>query len=46
MSFIFLQVLGGKYVLRMAIGSTLTEETHVREAWDIIQHNASNLLQK
>jgi len=29
--------LRGKYVLRMAIGARLTEERHVREAWDLIQ---------
>lgn len=28
--------LRGKYVLRMAIGSRMTEERHVREAWDLM----------
>ncbi|NNG00003.1 MAG: aminotransferase class V-fold PLP-dependent enzyme [Desulfobacteraceae bacterium] len=29
-------VLGGKYTLRMAIGTWKTEETHVRQAWERI----------
>jgi aromatic-L-amino-acid decarboxylase len=30
-----------RYVLRMAIGATLTEERHVREAWELIRDLAS-----
>jgi aromatic-L-amino-acid decarboxylase len=30
-------VLGGKFALRMVIGSRLTEERHVRRAWDLIR---------
>ena len=34
---------GRRYVLRAAIGATLTRETHVREAWRIIQNHADQL---
>jgi aromatic-L-amino-acid decarboxylase len=30
-------VLGGKFCLRLVIGSRLTEEAHVRRAWDLIR---------
>jgi aromatic-L-amino-acid decarboxylase len=30
-------VLDGKYTLRMSIGGTLTEERHVRAAWELIK---------
>ena len=30
-------VVDGKVVLRMAIGATLTEQRHVRAAWDLLQ---------
>jgi aromatic-L-amino-acid/L-tryptophan decarboxylase len=33
-------------MLRCAIGSTLTEERHVREAWTVVQNVASSLLAK
>lgn len=36
--------LRGKYVLRMAIAARLTEERHVREAWELIQKTAGELL--
>jgi aromatic-L-amino-acid/L-tryptophan decarboxylase len=32
--------LGGRYVLRMCIGSAGTGERHVREAWDLIRERA------
>ncbi|MFM9995809.1 MAG: pyridoxal-dependent decarboxylase [Phycisphaerales bacterium] len=35
--------LAGRYVLRMAIGATATEERHVRAAWDLIGGLASRL---
>lgn len=38
--------LSGKIVLRCAIGAPLTEEKHVKEAWKIIQEEASYLLHK
>ncbi|NP_001152297.2 Tyrosine decarboxylase [Zea mays] len=38
--------VGGVYMLRCAIGSTLTEERHVREAWTVVQNVASSLLAK
>ncbi len=36
--------LKGKYVLRLAIGSRMTEESHVREAWKLIRTKAAELL--
>jgi len=36
--------LRGKYVLRMAIGARLTEERHVRKAWELIKSTADELL--
>ena len=35
--------LRGKYVLRMAIGARMTEEHHVREAWELIQEKSEEL---
>jgi tyrosine decarboxylase len=37
---------GGIYMLRCAVGSTLTEERHVREAWKVVQEQATLLLRK
>ncbi|CAN6381305.1 unnamed protein product [Urochloa humidicola] len=37
---------GGVYMLRCAIGSTLTEERHVIEAWKVVQDRAADLLGK
>ncbi|KAK3150693.1 hypothetical protein QOZ80_3AG0236440 [Eleusine coracana subsp. coracana] len=37
---------GGIYMLRCAIGSTLTEERHVRDAWKVVQERATSLLRK
>lgn len=36
--------LKGRYVLRMAIGQRTTGERHVREAWELIQQEARELL--
>jgi aromatic-L-amino-acid decarboxylase len=36
--------LRGKYVLRMAIASRLTEEKHVCDAWELIQTTAERIL--
>ena len=36
--------LRGKYVLRMAIGARMTDERHVREAWELIQEKSAELL--
>ncbi len=36
--------LRGKYVLRMAIGARMTDERHVREAWELMQEKSSELL--
>ncbi|XP_062222648.1 tyrosine decarboxylase-like [Phragmites australis] len=38
--------VGGIYMLRCAIGSTLTEESHVLEAWKVVQDRAASLLHK
>jgi aromatic-L-amino-acid decarboxylase len=37
-------VLGGRYVLRMAIGATATREEHVRGAWALIRRCAADVL--
>ncbi|GJP36997.1 hypothetical protein CLOM_g8768 [Closterium sp. NIES-68] len=39
-------VLSGHYVLRMAIGAVKTEMRHVQAAWELIQMEASKLLQE
>ncbi|EES03681.1 tyrosine decarboxylase 1 [Sorghum bicolor] len=39
-------MVGGIYMLRCAIGSTLTEERHVQEAWKVVQDRAASLLRK
>jgi aromatic-L-amino-acid decarboxylase len=36
--------LRGKYVLRMSIAARLTQEKHVRDAWELIQSTAKELL--
>ncbi|EEE50868.1 hypothetical protein OsJ_31323 [Oryza sativa Japonica Group] len=38
--------VGGVYMLRCAVGSTLTEERHVREAWKVVQDRATSILSK
>ncbi|KAJ3669993.1 hypothetical protein LUZ60_010317 [Juncus effusus] len=38
-------VIGGIYVLRFAVGATLTEDQHVQNAWKVIQHHADLLPQ-
>ena len=35
--------LRGRLTIRMAIGQRTTQERHVREAWDLIIHNAGQL---
>ncbi|XP_006299006.2 tyrosine decarboxylase 1 [Capsella rubella] len=44
--FISHTALSGKIVLRCAIGAPLTEEKHVKEAWKVIQDEASFVLLK
>ncbi|CAL4976402.1 unnamed protein product [Urochloa decumbens] len=39
-------MVGGVYMLRCAVGSTLTEDRHVREAWKVVQDRAASLLRK
>jgi tyrosine decarboxylase len=38
--------VGGVYMLRCAIGSTLTEERHVSDAWKVVQDRAASQLRK
>lgn len=38
--------LMGKYTIRMVVGQRMTEERHVRLAWDIIRREAEALLKK
>ena len=38
------QVLSGKFVLRFAVGAPLTEESHVKAAWKVLQDQATILL--
>ncbi|KAH0909335.1 hypothetical protein HID58_032656 [Brassica napus] len=44
--FISHTALSGKMVLRFSIGAPLTEQKHVKEAWKVIQEEASYLLGK
>ncbi|CAO2176538.1 unnamed protein product [Urochloa humidicola] len=37
-------VVGGRSVLRFAVGSTLQEERHVRDAWELIRKTAGEIL--
>ncbi|KAJ4801749.1 Tyrosine decarboxylase [Rhynchospora pubera] len=37
-------VIGGIYVIRFAVGATLTEEHHVRDAWKVVQQHTTLLL--
>jgi aromatic-L-amino-acid/L-tryptophan decarboxylase len=37
-------VLGGRYVIRMSIGQTNTEERHVASAWKMLRETASRML--
>ncbi|KAG6384555.1 hypothetical protein SASPL_155624 [Salvia splendens] len=37
-------VVGGVYVIRVAVGATLTEDRHVNLAWDVVQEHASQML--
>ncbi|MCL7036626.1 hypothetical protein MKW94_011009 [Papaver nudicaule] len=39
-------VVGGVYMIRFAVGSTLTEERHVIHAWKILQEHADLILGK
>lgn len=39
-------VVGGRFVLRFAVGSTLQEERHVRSAWELIQKTTTEMLEK
>ncbi|CAL4996530.1 unnamed protein product [Urochloa decumbens] len=37
-------VVGGRFVLRFAVGSTLQEERHVRGAWELIRKTTGEIL--
>ncbi|XP_047056585.1 tyrosine decarboxylase-like [Lolium rigidum] len=39
-------MVGGMYILRCAIGSKLTQDRHVKDAWEVVQDRASSLLLK
>ncbi|KAF3665438.1 hypothetical protein FXO37_11017 [Capsicum annuum] len=37
-------IAGGIYMLRFAVGATLTEDRHVISAWELIKESAHTLL--
>ncbi|TVU15505.1 hypothetical protein EJB05_39029, partial [Eragrostis curvula] len=37
-------VVGGKFALRFAVGSSLQEERHVRSAWELIKTTANVIM--
>uniref|UniRef100_A0A0D9X490 Aromatic-L-amino-acid decarboxylase n=1 Tax=Leersia perrieri TaxID=77586 RepID=A0A0D9X490_9ORYZ len=37
-------VIGGRFVLRFAVGSSLQEERHVRSAWELIKKTAAEIV--
>jgi tyrosine decarboxylase len=37
-------VVGGKFVLRFAVGSSLQEERHVRSAWELIRKKTTEIM--
>ncbi|PUZ50057.1 hypothetical protein GQ55_6G028800 [Panicum hallii var. hallii] len=39
-------VVGGKFVLRFAVGSSLQEERHVRSAWKLIKKTTAEIMQE
>uniref|UniRef100_A0ACD5WH88 Uncharacterized protein n=1 Tax=Avena sativa TaxID=4498 RepID=A0ACD5WH88_AVESA len=39
-------MVGGIYMLRCAVGSKLTEERHIKDAWEVVQDRASSVLGK
>jgi tyrosine decarboxylase len=39
-------MVAGMYILRCAVGSKLTEERHVKDAWEVVQDRASNILRQ
>ncbi|TQD72868.1 hypothetical protein C1H46_041607 [Malus baccata] len=39
-------VVGGLYMLRFAVGATLTEEHHIALAWKVVQEHADEILIK
>ncbi|KAM1158159.1 hypothetical protein ACFX2B_028447 [Malus domestica] len=39
-------VVGGLYMLRFAVGATLTEEHHIALAWKVVQEHADQILIK
>jgi tyrosine decarboxylase len=39
-------VVGGLFIIRCAIGSTLTEERHVDDLWKLIQETAADLVKE
>jgi tyrosine decarboxylase len=39
-------VVGGLFIIRCSIGSTLTEERHVDDLWKLIQEKAADLVKE
>ncbi|KAG2576616.1 hypothetical protein PVAP13_6NG034900 [Panicum virgatum] len=39
-------VVGGKFVLRFAVGSSLQEERHVRSAWELIKKTTAEIMEE
>jgi tyrosine decarboxylase len=37
-------VVDGKFVIRLAVGGSMTEMRHVRGAWELIKEKANELL--
>ncbi|WVZ77571.1 hypothetical protein U9M48_025425 [Paspalum notatum var. saurae] len=44
-AFLASTVVGGRLVLRFAVGSTLQEQRHVRSAWELIKKTTADILQ-
>jgi tyrosine decarboxylase len=38
--------IGGKFVLRFAVGSSLQEERHVRSAWELIKKTTTEIIKE
>jgi tyrosine decarboxylase len=39
-------VVGGRFVLRFAVGSSMQEERHVRSAWELIRKTAAEIVEE
>ncbi|KAB5529531.1 hypothetical protein DKX38_019612 [Salix brachista] len=45
-AFMIHSVVGGLFIIRCAVGSTLTEERHVDDLWKVIQEKATDLFEE